>query len=310
MIDKLESIKSIGFTDSEQWRRHPHRRKVHVVSFASGSVHETSGKVILQNITDFNLADTSRLWSMEDMMTRFPEHADIWNFEVANITHRVRPACMAQKSFLVLNLMQNVPADDWIFWIDSSKYHHGMGANLRNFATYLEDVLHLEQYAGTSLCRQTNIDMRQLVSPLVFQALGMDEPRYWFAPHYQNNFFGFKNTPRNRQFVEEWLHHNLNMTVACSSHPHDQAIFSVLVAKYEMKVPFVCHEQAGWRVPVAHALKNVDWLVNTIESDKNIPVLGPFEIIQTLVKAGWFPRPDLAKCEKLEYKTRCSQTED
>ena len=270
----------------------PQRRpqKIHLVTFGHNEPFETNGRNIVKQVLQHTYADTARFWSMQDMKTEFPEHASIWDY-IKPDTPFKRPGCMAQKAALVLEVMVNrSQPGDWIFWTDSSKHYATFNVNLTAFVAHLETKLGLDQYPGTALCHLVNTDNScgVLVQPAVFRAMDLDEPRYWFAPHYQNNFFGFKNTPRNQAFVREWKKYNLDMNVACSSHPNDQSIFSVLVAKYEMKAPYLCDGSKQWKSPDSHTLKNPEYVVNAIMSDAKKPVWDAFEITRNLVKAGWF----------------------
>lgn len=233
---------------------------VHLISYAQGEVFERSGACIAESVRRHNLADTVTLWRYEDITTFIPH--EVWNYTPRKIRY-VRPACMAHKSRMLMYFLNQeynsvanttsqinqgrsipplVAEGDWVFWADSSRhYPHGFKAqsNLRQFANILERR-GLDAFVGMPCGK--NLRSKKalrygdgLVSLVVFEAMRADVPKYWYAPHYQNSFFGFRNNNRSRAFAQEWWSFNSDMYVACSSHTHDQAIFSLLVTKYGYK---------------------------------------------------------------------------
>jgi hypothetical protein len=139
-----------------------------------------------------------------------------------------RPCCIAMKSFLVLEAMKKSNDGDFIVWIDSSKYFHGIQGNISRFIHMMTSSHGLTAFPGTALCGLLNID-NGVVSEATFRAVWLNNPFYWFATHFQDIFFVFQKNKRNLQFMTEWTKYEMDTTLNCLSASDDQAIFLLLV---------------------------------------------------------------------------------
>jgi hypothetical protein len=88
-----------------------------------------------------------------------------------------------------------------------------------------------------------------------FVNMKCDEEKYWYAPQMQCNIIAIKKCDVMMRFVNEWLSYSLDYKVmfgenkypnfeGFQKHRHDQSIFSILRAKYE--IPFLNRTGNVW----------------------------------------------------------------
>lgn len=227
--------------------------------------------------------DDIQAWTVELLHERFPNHSDVWGHEA------FRPGCAAFKPVVVRSAMVQAKEADWVIWADSSKhYTGGIHSNMKDFVRKLEE-LGVDSFPATALCGISNVD-NGCVSAKTFRDMDLDLPRYWFSPHFQNNFFAFKVNKRNLAFMLEWEQYMLNIDVACGSRVHDQAIFSLLVAKYELKFLSLCDFGSTLHKPHYHELKNVDFVISRVmQMDKSSVMHSQDQFLRLWRNIQWAP---------------------
>jgi len=193
----------------------------------------------------------------------------IWN---ANFPAARRHLCLVVKSILVQRALNISDTGDWVLWVDSSKYFRD--GITGSFNSFIHNLLghSLVAYPGTVLCGLTNIDQGGMVSRTTFKSLYADRPRFWFAPHFQSNFFAFARNNNSDNFFKQWVAHSLNLDVSCASLVDDQAPFSVLVSKFNFPFVNFCR---GQNDPDFQALKDVSRILShnsslRIETDYDV----------------------------------------
>ena len=254
-----------------------------VVSYAQGEPYETTMQQLLESATSVGNANKFIGWKKQDLMTQYADLNSTWDH------FSRRPACMAMKSTIVLDAMETHEEGDWIIWVDSSKYYlEPLTEDLRKVTEILEKSGH-DALPGMPLCQLANVDF-SLVDFELFRRMDLNVPDYWFAPHYQNNMFIFKNTQRLREFVSEWKMYNLMLDVACLSHTEDQAIFSLLVKKYDLAAFNLCTNRAD--DPNTNSLKNANWVFRELLKTPDVPFQSPMDVTKFFIENGWFPQPE------------------
>lgn len=229
--------------------------------------------------------DVFQGWKMDDVKAQWPEANHLWTLQGQS-----RPACMAVKSFIVSQAMKDFPEGSWIWWIDSSRHHPvPLQSDVGPVVDFLEQHGAVA-YPGVPLCRLTNFDKIH-VDPRVFTSLNLDIPTVWYAPHYQNAVFGFKNNALTRQFVAEWRAAMSDTDIACASFAHDQAPFSALVRKYDFPAVHVCTEDQQYRGPDPNTVKNPNFLFKNIVDRPYQKLYKADEILRMWRQFDWFKRP-------------------
>ena len=160
--------------------------RVLLVTYAQNEPFVSSQQQIIKTQKD-NSVDFIEAWNLERITAEFPQYQKHWEYPGKNR----RPSCAFFKPVVVSDIMTKSNDGDWIIWVDSSKYYvNGIKGNMRDFVATL-DKLGLDAFPGVALCGIANVDNR-CVSIKTFRGLQVDIPKYWFAPHFQNNFFAFK----------------------------------------------------------------------------------------------------------------------
>jgi hypothetical protein len=272
----------------------PQNPSIIVVSYAQGEPYETTMQHLNESVVTVGNADKFIGWKKQDLMSQYADLNATWDF------FSRRPACMAMKSTTVLDAMETHDDGDWIVWIDSSKYFiEPLTEDLRKVVEVIEKSGH-DAFPGVPLCLWANVDFYGLVDFEMFRRMDLNVPDYWFAPHYQNNMFIFKNTPRNRAFVAEWKMYNLMLDVSCLSHTQDQAIFSLLVKKYDLPAMNLCSGRPD--DPHTSELKNVNWVFRTLVNTLEVHLQRPLDVTKFFIESGWFPQPQHVVSQEFCFK--------
>ena len=260
------------------------RPKTILVTYADKEPFANSQKNILKTQQNKSI-DIIEGWNPQTLMERFPQYMPQWNY----IGLHRRPSCAFFKPVIVNDTMSSSNDGDWIVWVDSSKYFvNGIQESIGDFVNFL-DKLGIDSFPGVALCGITNVD-NLVVSTKTFKDLDVDIPRYWFAPHFQNNFFAFKKTPKNIEFIQEWTQLMMDMDVACGSQVDDQALFSLLVTKYNMPFFNLCNFETEFNNPDYQTLKNVDFVINKVYAlGLSILMLTQDDFMRQMRKLKWTP---------------------
>jgi hypothetical protein len=260
-------------------------RKVVLVTYAQNEPFLSSQKRIVESQLNKGSVHSVEVWNLEKIKLAFPQYTEHWNHPGRN----GRPSCVFFKPVLMKHVMAESNEGDWIIWSDSSKYFtNGIHGNMSSFVTIL-DELKLESFPGVALCGLANVD-NGCVSIETFRGLKLDTPRYWFAPHFQNNFFAFKKNDVNQKFIEEWVQIMTNLDLACASGVDDQAPFSLLVTKYNLKFLNMCNFEIGLNTPNFQELKNIDFIVEKVLAYDISRVMHTQEdFLMQWRKIGWNP---------------------
>ena len=226
-----------------------------LVTYAEGLLFTSTQKKIVESAK--KSSHYIYAWNKTALKETFPQHNDIWDSNPDS----VYPACIAMKAFLVEFAMKHALQNDWVIYADSSRYY--TNGITERFDTFVLRLLQhgLDAYPGTALCGLTNIDNGGLVSRKTFTAFEADRPKYWFAPHFQNNFFAFAKNRRTADFMKRWAEYSLDRNLNCASAVPDQAPFSVLVSKYEFPIVSFC---TGINTPHWQELKDVDFIMSRV----------------------------------------------
>ena len=137
-----------------------------------------------------------------------------------------------------------------------------------------------------------------------FIKLDLDDKRYHLAPHLQAGFQIYRNTPRVRRFVQEWLEFSQDeQTISDSAnileklnlpgfieHRHDQSILSLLAAKYQLEL-FRDPSQYGKLDP------QINSPYPTITNHHRQKSFSPMKARQA-----WFVRKSKALLSRITYK--------
>ena len=244
-----------------------------IVTYAQGEPYLTTQRQIVSAAKASSHYIYS--WNLDTLSILFPQHNSVWNNEGNG-----RPACVAMKAFVVELAMRHANPNDWIIWVDSSRWY--LDGVLERYDVFVQRLIQsgLDAYPGTALCGLTNIDNGPLVSRETFRALGADRPKYWFAPHFQNNFFAFSKNQRTIGFMEDWKAYSMDLKINCASIVPDQAPFAVLVTKYSFPIVNLC---TGPNMPHFHDLKNIDFIL----SQDVIHVISDYDKFQQALSLDW-----------------------
>ena len=137
--------------------RVPKNPSIIVVSYAQGEPYETTMQHLNESVITVGNADKFIGWKKQDLMTRYADLNATWDF------FSRRPACMAMKSTTFLDAMEMHEDEDWIIWIDSSKYFiEPLTEDLRKVVEVIEKSGH-EAFPGVPLCLLANVDLYGLV---------------------------------------------------------------------------------------------------------------------------------------------------
>jgi hypothetical protein len=254
----LHSIKPKSNMTNAYLQIIPPPYKIILVTFAHYEPFITSQQMIIKTQQNRSV-DFIEAWGWDKLVSKFPQYNSQWNFPG---THG-RLSCVLFKPVLMTDAMSRANDGDWIIWTDSSRYFvNGIQESMREFIAKLES-LHLNSFPGVALCGLTNVDNR-CVSTKTFRDMNVDIPRYWFAPHFQNNFIAFKKTDQNWAFLKEWSEYMIDMDVACGSGADDQSLFSILVSKYNLKFLNMCNFETHLNNPDYQSLKNIDFIIKMV----------------------------------------------
>lgn len=261
--------------------------RVILVTYAQNEPFTSSQQKIAetQSIRQDKSIDFIEQWNLGRVLQEFPQYKMHWTHEGRN----GRPSCCFFKPVLMFDVMSRFKWGDWIIWIDSSRYFgDGVKSNLRKFIGVLHD-LNLDVFPGVALCGISNVDNR-CVSIETFQGMNVDTPKYWFAPHFQNNMFAFQKTPNNLNFMKEWKEMMSDLNFACASGSDDQAIFSILVTKFNLKFLNLCDFSTKLNEPHFQNLKNVDYVIEMVSTFNTSHVMKSQEnFIMKWRTIGWSP---------------------
>jgi hypothetical protein len=258
--------------------------KVILVTYAQNDPFVSSQKKIIETQQGWSV-DEIQSWNYEKIQNYFPQYHSQWKHPGKN----GRPSCVFFKPVLMSSIMSQYNDGDWIVWVDSSKYFvNGITESMKSFVSALEK-LKLDSFPGTALCGLANVD-NKCVSIKTFNGMKADVPKYWFAPHFQNNFVAFKKNSMNLNFLNEWRTIMTDMDMACSSGSDDQAIFSILVTKFNMKFLNLCNFRHGLNNPDYQSLKDVDMVIKSVSDMNTSHVMNNQEEFISLWRGlGWMP---------------------
>ena len=257
--------------------------KTFLVTYADNEPFTYSQQNIIKTQQNRSI-DVIGAWNKKNLIERFPQYIEQWNYPGLH----GRPSCVFFKPVLVNDSMYRSNAGDWTVWVDSSRYFvNGIQESIGEFVRML-DKLGLDSFPGVALCGLTNVD-NQCVSAKTFRDLHVDIPRYWFAPHFQNNFLAFKKNQKNLEFVREWTEMMMDMDVACGSSNDDQAIFSILVTKYNLLFLNFCNFEMELNNPDFQMMKNVDFVINKVSSMDTSYVMTQDSFVRQWRKLQWTP---------------------
>jgi len=240
--------------------------KIHIVTYAYGEKYLTSQQHVISSALPS--AHFIYAWNRSTLNEYFPHHVAVWaQHEPEKTTHK--HYCVGMKSVLTEHAMTFADEGDWIVWMDSSQ-HISRGFSV-HFDSFVQSLIKsgVDAYPGSVLCGHTNIDQPSfggLISRKTFSAFDLDRPRYWFAPHFRNNFFAFAKTNRSTTFLREWTDYSTNNETYCASLVEDQAPFSLLVSKHRYPIVSLC---GGLNEPPYEHLKDVVYILERIDRNKH-----------------------------------------
>ncbi len=257
--------------------------KTFLVTYAENEPFTHSQQNIVKTQQNRSI-DAIEVWNKRSLIERFPQYINQWNYPGLH----GRPSCVFFKAVTVNDSMYRSSDGDWIVWVDSSRYFvDGIQESIGEFVRML-DTLGLDSFPGVALCGLANVD-NQCVSAKTFRDLNVDIPRYWFAPHFQNNFFAFKKNKKNLEFVHEWTELMMDMNVACGSGSDDQALFSILVTKYNLVFLNLCNFEIELNNPDFQTLKNVDFVIKKVSKMDKSYVMTQDSFVRQWRKLQWTP---------------------
>jgi hypothetical protein len=205
---------------------------LHLVTFAHGSTYQRSQ--IFLNRTYKNIAniDTHTQWNL-DLLSK----TDFYNKNLDLFNYKVGTGLWCWKPFIILEKLKQINFGDFVIYLDSSKYD-----NL-GFKFSVLPVINFMNHKNINLLPGPMINVKnyELITPQCLNAMNANNNITKFHNHYHTSPLFIRKTPDTVKFVEEWLFWVQNKSCIIKLSPYhqcDQAIFNILLIKYNFKSIF------------------------------------------------------------------------
>ncbi|REL31940.1 hypothetical protein [Thalassotalea euphylliae] len=152
----------------------------------------------------------------------------------------------AWKPYYILECMKNVPEGDLIIYHDC-----GFGYRFKHFIYPRLLIKFAEQYGSfPGVFIPEHGANKKWTKQFAFQQLGCEQSRYREQPQIQATFSIWKNSPKNREFIQAWLAActdralvtddevtGIDNDVEFVEHRHDQSLLTLLALKAKLTLP-------------------------------------------------------------------------
>lgn len=229
---------------------------IHLVTFGNSSLYSNAlirWQKQLQNFKYDNGDDVFKsnfLVDENDLKLNFPE---FWNTHEKKIEGSARGyGYWFWKPFLIYNVLDNIPKNDVLFWIDCGSQLNIFGLERLKF--YYENTIE------TGLCCFDLPNYHEISWTKMDTYLRVfNTEEHFFSNHISSAAISFKNTDLIKKFLMEWndilleddqRYTNDSPSVAPNhssfqAHRHDQSIFSLLVKKYNQFT--ILNDETYWQ---------------------------------------------------------------
>jgi hypothetical protein len=205
---------------------------IHLVTFAHGSTYQRSQIFINRTYKDIGNINTHTQWNLENLSKTdfFKQNQDLFKYKVGS-------GLWSWKPFIILQKLNQINDGEFVLYLDSSKYD-----NL-GFKFSVLPVINFMNHKSIDLLPgfMINVNNYELISPSCLNAMNANNDTIKFHKHYHTSPLFIRKTPQTFNFIQEWLMWCQNKSCILKLTPYhqcDQAIFNILLIKYNFKSIF------------------------------------------------------------------------